>query len=337
LLDVVQAGVPLLREPYAQIARRLGCDEQTVLERLAAMRGQNETIREISGIFDAAAFGYEQVLAALAVPEGSLDKAGHMVAAHPGVSHCYGREGRYNLWFTLATSARSELGVERTAGILARRAGAACHLVLPALRRYKLDVRFGVRQPATVTDSPEAPEPPVGASGDRLKLTDEQVRAVKVLQTDLPNRQDPFAPLAVSVGIDPDTLLVHAADMLAGGLMRRYAATVYHRRVGAEANVLVAWLLGSVQADRAALSCARHRAVSHCYLRASAADWPYQLYTMIHGRDRAACRQTISELAAVTGLSERAELWTRQEYKKRRIALFSDEEAAWESAAGRGG
>ncbi len=331
LLHLLQSGVPLVREPYAEMAARLDTDEPALLDRLSVLRAEGGLIREISGIFDAASLGYDQTLVALRVADERLDHAGRTAAAHPGVSHCYHREGRYNLWFTLAVSPRSGLGLSGTADALARGAGAESHLLLPALKRYKLYVRFGEFDPAESdrispqTDVPDGPPP-----SPAVDLTEEQVRAIAALQADLPNTSDPFAPVAEGAGLDADVLLVHAADMLAAGYLRRYAAVLHHQRAGAKANVMVAWEVSEPAADSAGAKCAQHPAVSHCFLRPCAPDWSYNLYTMIHGRSRQDCEMTVAELAAETGLARRAELRTLREYKKQRIRLFSGEEAAWE-------
>ena len=347
LLNRIQRSVPLVREPFAQLAAELACDEPTVIERIARLRGERiarlrgdgGVIREISAIFDAVALGYEQALVALAVPADRLDEAGRLAAGHPGASHCYGRKGHVNLWLTLATSPRSALGLAATAELLARRCGASQAMVLPTLRRYKLRVQFDMAaggasasRPASDVAAGDAPAPGRG----RATLTDEQVRAVRALQIDLPCRSDPFRHLAEAESLDADMLLVHAADFLAAGWMRRYAAVLHHRAAGSEANVLVAWAAGEAVADAAGGRCAQVPAVSHCYLRPTAPDWPYNLYTMVHGRTEQDCRLAIEQLAAVSGLNDRAELWTDHEYKKRRIRLFTDEGAAWERGEGSG-
>jgi DNA-binding Lrp family transcriptional regulator len=161
-------------------------------------------------------------------------------------------------------------------------------------------------------------------------LTDAQVRAIRALQFDLPAQGDPFAPVAQAAKMNVDELLAHGAAFLSRGQMRRYAAVLHHRAAGAEANVLVAWNVPPPQADSAAARCAAFAAVSHCYLRPPAPDWPYNLYTMIHGRSRADCERTISEIVAASDLRDRAELWTTAEYKKQRVPLFGDEEKKWE-------
>ena len=107
LLNEIQRQVPLVREPFAQLAAMLGCDEGPVLRRVEALRHGEGVIREISGIFDAVALGYHQALVAMRVPPERLDGAGAAAAGHPGVSHCYARDGEVNLWLTLAVSPAS--------------------------------------------------------------------------------------------------------------------------------------------------------------------------------------------------------------------------------------
>jgi len=331
LLALVQRSVPLVREPFASIATQLDCDEQFVLDRLGFLHGPAAIIREISGIFDVRAFGYAQALAAVQVDPDGLDAAGQIVSAHPGVSHCYGRGGDYNLWFTLAVSPQSTLGLCKTAEILAGRTGAKKYRLLPALRRYKLSTQFDLESSAggvKVGGNVAGPSYPAQTA----RPGDCEIRAIRALQIDLPIRRDPFTALAREAGMGIDDLLVQAADFLASGWMRPYAAVLRHRAAGAAANVLVAWQAAPAQADAAGAKCAQLPSVSHCYLRPGAADWPYNLYTMIHGRNRQDCQLAIDEIEAVTGLRQRVELWTEKEYKKQRVRLFSREESDWEAA-----
>jgi DNA-binding Lrp family transcriptional regulator len=334
LLELIQHGVPLVREPFALIAEQLDCSRQAVLDRITALRGEDGLIREIAGIFDAVTLGYTQALIAFRVAKEGLNEAGALVAAHPGVSHCYARTGDYNLWFTLAISPRSEFGLYRTAEVLAASCGPADYLVLPMLKRYKLDVRpaLGRRhdpEPAPVQQVDETHRSRHALPTDRQRL------ALQALQLDLPACEDPFAGPAEAVGLSPDDLLVHAADLAAAGWMRRYAAVIHHRAAGVRANVMVVWQAAGAAADAAGAVCAQIEQVSHCYLRAKGRDWPYNFYTMIHGRQREQCTKVIEEVAATTPLGPRVELWTEREFKKQRIKLFSGEEAAWEGAHAR--
>ncbi len=336
LLNRIQASVPIVARPFAQLASELGCDESAVIDRITTLR-QAGIIREISAIFDAVALGYRQALVAMNVPPEKLDRAGRIAAEHPGVSHCYGRAGEVNLWLTLATSPHSKLGLEASASLLARLTGATGHMVLPTIRRYKLQVRFDMESdeptPAPAPNTPDAPgaSKPAPAKKTAPALTDTQLRVIAALQIDLPAESEPFASLAATKGLDVDTLLACGREFLDAGQMRRYSAVLHHRAAGSKANVLVAWIADDTQAAVEGPLAAQVAGISHCYLRPTGHHWPYNIYTMIHGRSEQDCRKTIETVLATTSLIEYIELWTTAEYKKQRVPLFAPQEAAWES------
>jgi DNA-binding Lrp family transcriptional regulator len=357
ILNRLQRDLPLVREPYELLAAEVACREADVLAAIESARAEG-LIREIAGVFEAAAVGYRRALVAMRVPAAELDRAGQIAAGHPGVSHCYARSDAVNLWLTLAVSPRSRLGLERTAEVLAREAHAQWHGLLPTVRRYKLQVRFDAatgeldaeggeaeeRQQAAggrqqeeeatlgATAANSAAAAPKHESGVRSSSpTEEQVRAIRALQIDLPARRDPFAAIAAAESLDPDVLLIHGADFLAAGWMRRYAAMLRHAAAGAKANLLVAWQVADADADAAGRAAAQSPAVSHCYLRPALPDWPYNLYTMIHGRSREECEMAADAIFALTGLARRSDLWTQREYKKRAVRLYSGEEEKWEA------
>jgi len=370
LLSVIQRSVPLVAHPYSRLANEWSVTPDQVMRRVAALRAAG-VIREISGIFDAAALGYVQTLAAFAVPEDRLAWAGRTVAEHPGVSHCYGRGHEVNLWFTLALSPGSALGLEPTIHHLAAVCRAKRTLILPTLTRYKLHVHFGEacgegdarstgvppvscmgvspmqRQPLDRTSTSqlhasETAAPCVehgrdahathGRDARATRLTEAQILAVRALQVDLPVQSDPFSPLAELADTSTEGLLQHAADLSRLGVLRRYAAVLHHRQVGGAVNVLVAWEADEAAVDAAGQACAALPQISHCYRRARASDWPFDLYTMIHGPTREHCLDTVQSVIALTGLHRRCELWTTAEFKKQRVKLLGPEERQWETA-----
>ncbi len=325
LLDAIQTSLPLTAEPWRQLAGELGMEEQDVLRRVGALR-QTGVIRRIGGLFDATRLGYRQTLFALKVRDDSLDSASAVVAAHPGVSHCYSRSDAYNLWATLAVTPDSSLGLSGTIQSLARQCSAQAWLNLPVVQRLKLDARFGHNRSAKcgVRSAKEF-------SAEIVPLTHEQKRAVRALQVDLPLTARPFDDIARGEHFSSgEELLVHAADFLSAGVLRRYAAVVHHVAAGATSNVLTVWQL---KEDQLALAeaVAGHESVSHAYLRETTDDWPFNLYTMIHGSNREDCETTIRDIATLLRQPARRELWTIREYKKSPVPYFSPNEAEWET------
>ena len=325
LLTLMQESVPLLRDPWSALGRSLGADGEAVRAAVEEIRRAG-LLRRIGGIFDLGRLGYRRSLAALAVGEDRLDRAGRVVADHPGVSHAYARQDeRYRLWFTLAVSPESTLGLEGTARRLGERAGATSTLILPAKRQYKLHVRFSSNGRI---EPPGAPLP--ARTQPSIILCETQRSAVRTLQADLPATPEPFAELADGTGLSADDLLVMGADCLASGVMRRYAAVPDHRAVGAVANVLAAWSVPDELADTAGRHLARHPAVSHAYLRLPADDWPFNLYAMVHGPTREQCLSDLDDLSQRIGQPPRRDLWTLREFRKHPVELFSPREARWE-------
>ena len=84
--------------------------------------------------------------------------------------------------------------------------------------------------------------------------------------------------------------------------------------------------------DRTGELMATFRAVSHCYRRPSYPDWPYNVFTMIHGKSRVDCEQALAAIAAKTGIRDHGALYSTRECKKVRVRYFTAEEPAWETA-----
>jgi hypothetical protein len=88
--------------------------------------------------------GYESCLVAARVQESRIDSAAAEISRHPGVSHNYRRDHAYNLWYTVAVPPDSALGLERTVQTLHQRSGAVVSRLMPALKVYKIGVKFNL-------------------------------------------------------------------------------------------------------------------------------------------------------------------------------------------------
>jgi siroheme decarboxylase len=322
LLAAAQTQLPLVRQPFAALARATGTSHRRVIEVLRRARTDGR-LRRIGGIFEARALGYTSALLAFDVED--VVTAGTILATHPGTSHVYERLGPscYTLWATLAVSTDSSLGLQATAHRLATQTAARDVQVLPAIKRYKLDARFGgIRPPA-----------PISRQTTPIDLTSADRQLIRLLQHDLPITPRPFDSLARQLGIETAALLARARELRSAGILRRIAAVANHRRLGAIMNVMVVWSLTGNAADRAGVICSASPSVSHCFLRQAPAAWPYGFYAMIHGATQKACRDTIEDLSDRIGGAEGLALWTGREFKKSPVTLFDPAEAEWERAS----
>jgi DNA-binding Lrp family transcriptional regulator len=321
LLNLLQNAFPLAPAPFASLADALGITEEEALERTRRFHREG-IIRSLSAIFDLDQVGYKSSLVAMAVAPERLDDAAAVISAHPAVSHSYSRDHRFNLWFVMAIPRQEDF--QAVVDHLAGKSGATRTIVLPALRRYKIDVRYDMEEGAGRSDGDS--EGARAKKRPRRDLTAEEVDLVRVLQQDIPIIDRPFVEGARSLGLTEENLLERARALLDGGVMRRYAAVLRHRQAGFTANGMACWEAPEDRIDEVGRMLAASPHVSHCYRRPTFPDWPYALFSMVHARSRGQCEATVAELSRLTGISDYLILYSTREYKKERVQYFVEQE-----------
>jgi DNA-binding Lrp family transcriptional regulator len=155
-----------------------------------------------------------------------------------------------------------------------------------------------------------------------LALDEIDKKIIARLQGDLPVESEPFAPLAAEVGLSQDALLERIQAMADSGVMRRFGATLRHQRSGFAANVMVAWRVPEDQADQVGETLAEFRNVSHCYHRRPCQDFPYNVFSMVHGRSEEECRRLVEEMALSVDVIDHQLLFSVEELKKTSMRYF---------------
>ena len=300
---------------------------------------QAGVIRQISAIFDTRSLGYASSLVAAKIAPARLDAAVAVINSHPGVSHNYLRNHEFNLWYTIAVPPTSRLGLEGTIGLLHNLSGAESTRLLPTLRLFKIGVRFDVEGAA----SPDDQAKPAYTEANRVEagaLGAQEIQFVRVMQRDLALIAEPFVAVAEQLGMPFEEAAAMHRHFLATGRMRRFAAVLHHRKAGFGANAMGVWAGPADDPEalrRLGETMAGFRAVSHCYQRPSYPEWPYNLFTMVHGKNEQECEQVLTAIAEATGITDRHALYSSHEFKKVRVRYFTDEEQCWENEHWSGG
>jgi siroheme decarboxylase len=332
LLNAVQWDFPLEPRPYLVLAERLGSDEAEVRARIARVK-ELGVLRQLSAIFDTRALGYGSSLVAAKIDPDRVDEAAAVISAHPGVSHNYKRNHAYNLWYTIAVPPGDSL--DDHIEVLHRASGALVTRKLPTLKLYKIGVKLDMtgQTPADARfDVLEHERPERREHMDAPELSDLEVAAIRISQEDLPLIERPFAAEAEQIGTDEETLLAMLRSFKERKLMRRFAAVMNHRSAGYKANAMGVWAVPDEELDEMGPRMAGFAFVSHCYKRPTYEDWPYSVFTMVHGHNGRDCEQTIAAIQAETGVDDYALLWSVKEYKKTRVRYFTDEWDDWRRA-----
>ncbi len=155
------------------------------------------------------------------------------------------------------------------------------------------------------------------------EFTETERAILRIVQDQLPDSLTPYADIASEVGTDESAVLDLLRRLKESGAIRRFGASIKHQRTGWNHNAMVAWRVAEELVDEVGEHAAQHPLISHCYYRPTTApDWPYTLYTMIHGRTAEECRNVIEELRRETVLDEYAILDSLAELKKTSMVYF---------------
>ena len=151
----------------------------------------------------------------------------------------------------------------------------------------------------------------VGGRVDEMDL-----RLLKLSQDGLELIDRPYKHLGEMLDISEDEVIDRLKELERVGIIRRFAATIGHRALGITANAMIVWKVPSSEVERVGKIFASFEAVTHCYERATAPDWSYNLYTMVHSRSKEECIDFAKELSNVSGIKDFRILFSEREYKK---------------------
>jgi siroheme decarboxylase len=170
-----------------------------------------------------------------------------------------------------------------------------------------------------------------------MDVTAQERALLAALADGLPLEPRPFAALGERLGLGEAEVLETLRGLGERGVVRRFGVVVRHHELGYRANAMVVWDVPDDRVDATGRTLATAPGVTLCYRRPRRPpDWPYNLFCMIHGRDREAVLRVVDRAAAAAGLASvpRAVLFSGRRFKQRGAAfgLAPPGEAAWTSS-----
>jgi DNA-binding Lrp family transcriptional regulator len=147
-------------------------------------------------------------------------------------------------------------------------------------------------------------------------------KVIRLIQGDLPVNPRPFALLADQIGLTEAQVIARIKDLKDRGIIRRFGATLRHQEAGFSSNAMVAWVVPDHRIDATGEILADFKEVTHCYQRRPQGDWPYNLYTMIHGSNRDQCFQIAERMSRSAGIDEYILLFSEKEFRKTSMEYF---------------
>ncbi|MDX2457325.1 MAG: AsnC family transcriptional regulator [Gammaproteobacteria bacterium] len=138
-----------------------------------------------------------------------------------------------------------------------------------------------------------------------MVLTETDRELIAEIQDGLPLVAHPYAAIGEQLGLS-ETAVIKRLEMLqSAGLIKRMGVVVKHRALGYRANAMVVWDIPDDQVERVGALLADEVCVTLCYQRPRRLPaWPYNLFCMIHGRERDSVLQRLEQIVSCHGLEK---------------------------------
>ncbi|RAU23407.1 AsnC family protein [Paramagnetospirillum kuznetsovii] len=136
-----------------------------------------------------------------------------------------------------------------------------------------------------------------------MELSDRDLALVSTLADGLPLVDRPYLAVGHMVGMSEVEVIERIKAMREAGIIRRFGVIVRHHELGFRANAMAVWDIPDAEVAALGARLGDAPEVTLCYRRPRRLpDWPYNLFCMIHGRDRATVEASIRTLISRHGL-----------------------------------
>lgn len=166
------------------------------------------------------------------------------------------------------------------------------------------------------------------------------IALLHAIEDGLPLVKDPYREIGRRLGIPEAEVMARLCLLQSSGVIKRFGVVVRHRELGYRANAMVVWDIPDDEVAEAGARLSRQDGVTLCYRRPRRLpQWRYNLFTMVHGRDRDAVLRHIDALIKKLDLNDvpHEVLFSHRRFKQRGARYGSEKALAVITGAGGGG
>ncbi len=128
---------------------------------------------------------------------------------------------------------------------------------------------------------------------------------ISVIEQGLPLVAKPYAKIALQIGCSEQEVIEGLQLLQKRGDIKRFGVVVRHRQLGYRANGMVVWDIADHEVKSIGQCMGEFPFVTLCYRRPrQLPDWSYNLFTMVHGRNRQEVTEKTAFLAQQCGLQD---------------------------------
>lgn len=135
VLNCIQEDIPLDPKPFKILAERVDMDEEKFIERVRSLK-ESGIIRKFSAGLNHKKLNFVSTLVGMRVAGDEVENVARDISAYKDVTHCYLREGEFNLWAVFISSDKEKM--EAFLSELKARLGRENVLNLSTKKKFKL-------------------------------------------------------------------------------------------------------------------------------------------------------------------------------------------------------
>ena len=120
----------------------------------------------------------------------------------------------------------------------------------------------------------------------------------------LPICCDPYAVIGECIGLSEAQVIERLSYLQEKGIIKRLGIIVKHATLGYRANAMIVWRIPEADIDFVAQEMLKLSFVTLCYQRPMRPEWPYNLYCMIHGKNKTKVNAQLAQLIEDCNLRE---------------------------------
>jgi DNA-binding Lrp family transcriptional regulator len=135
----------------------------------------------------------------------------------------------------------------------------------------------------------------------------------------LPICSHPYAIMGEKIGLSEAQVIERLTYLQDRGMIKRLGIIVKHATLGYRANAMIVWRITEADIDFVAQEMLKFSFVTLCYQRPMLPEWPYNLYCMIHGKNKVTVEKQLAQLIEQCGLEtvEKQILFSSRCFKQR--------------------
>lgn len=136
-------------------------------------------------------------------------------------------------------------------------------------------------------------------------MVDEKI-IIRLIEKGLPlEAANPFLQLAESAGLSEENVLSGITSLIEQKKIKRFGIVMNNRSLGIDQNAMVTLKIPEERLQAVGEKIAEYEFVTLCYQRATLPGvWDYNLYFMIHGRERSVVEAQIAKVFSEQNISE---------------------------------